>query len=491
MDVADWLRQLRLGQYEEVFRTNDVTAVVLPSLTAEDLRELGVSSVGHRRQLLDAIAALRTIAVPAGNPTEALRSPTIDTLATTAERRQISVMFCDVVGSTALSSRLDPEDLSAVTRDYQSRVATPIARFGGFIARYVGDGVLIYFGWPEAHEANAERAVRAALAVIDAIGQAPIRSEALQVRIGIATGLVVVGELIGTGEARQQTAIGETPNLAARLQGLAEPNGVVIDAATHRQIGGLFTCRELGSVALKGLPEPVPAWQVMEQATVESRFEALHPGTMTPLIGRDEESELLLRRWRQVKDSEGQLVLLSGEPGIGKSRLIAALEERLRGEPHETLRYFCTPHHRDSALYPFVARWEQDLRFARGDSPQERLHKLEAELARVGTSLEDAALIADLLSVPVDDRYPTLDLNPQRKKERLFEALLRGLANRARRQPVIMLFEDAHWADASSPLRVVLLDKTIGILTDLPVLLIVSLRSWNSSRRGSAVRSPA
>ncbi len=473
MDVADWLRQLGLGQYEAGFRTNDVSAVVLPSLTAEDLRELGVASVGHRRQLLDAIAALRADTVPAGNPTEALRSPMMGTSATTAERRQISVMFCDVVGSTALSSRLDPEDLSAVTRDYQSRVATPISRFGGFIARYVGDGVLIYFGWPEAHEANAERAVRAALAVIDAIGQTPIRSEALQVRIGIATGLVVVGELIGTGEARQQTAIGETPNLAARLQGLAEPNGVVIDAATHRQIGGLFTCRELGSVALKGLPEPVPAWQVIEQSAVESRFEALHAGTMTPLIGRDEESELLFRRWRQAKDGEGQLVLLSGEPGIGKSRLIAALEERLRGEPHETLRYFCSPHHRDSALYPFVARWEQDLRFARGDSPQERLHKLEAEFARVGTSLEDAALIADLLSVPVDDRYPTLDLNPQRKKERIFEALLRGLANRARRQPVIMLFEDAHWADASS---LELLDKTIGVLTDLPVLLIVSLR---------------
>ena len=210
---------------------------------------------------------------------------------------------------------------------------------------------------------------------------------------------------------------------------------------------------------MKGLPEPVPAWQVIEQSAVESRFEALHAGTMTPLIGRDEESELLFRRWRQAKDGEGQLVLLSGEPGIGKSRLIAALEERLRGEPHETLRYFCSPHHRDSALYPFVARWEQDLRFARGDSPQRGCTSSRRSSALVGTSLEDAALIADLLSVPVDDRYPTLDLNPQRKKERIFEALLRGLANRARRQPVIMLFEDAHWADASS---LELLDKTIG-----------------------------
>ena len=204
--------------------------------------------------------------------------------------------------------------------------------------------------------------------MIDAIAQAPDLTESLRVRIGIATGLVVVGEPIGAGDARQQTAIGETPNLAARLQGLAEPNSVVIDAATRRQIGGLFNYRDLGLVTLKGLPEPVSAWQVVEQAAVESRFEALHAGTMTPLIGRDEEVELLLRRWRQAKAGEGQLVLLCGEPGIGKSRLIAALEERLRSEPHENLRYFCSPHHQDSALHPVVTRWEQDLRFARNDT---------------------------------------------------------------------------------------------------------------------------
>ena len=476
MDVADWLRQLGLERYEAAFRENDVSAAILPDLTSEDLRELGIVSVGHRRQLLQAIAELHPDSKTVDDRISPLpRSQAIGpSHGSAAERRQLSVMFCDVIDFTALSSRIDPEDLSAVIRGYQARVATTIARFGGFIARYVGDGILIYFGWPEAHEVNAESAVRAALAVVDVITRAPVLTEPLQVRIGIATGLVVVGEPIGTGEARQQTAIGETPNLAARLQGLAQPNSVVIDAVTRRQIGGLFDYRDLGLVMLKGLPDPVPAWQVVGEAAVESRFEAMRAGTMTPLIGRDEELELLLRRWRQAKEGEGQLVLLSGEPGIGKSRLIAALEEELRGEPRENLRYFCSPHHQVSALYPIVTRWEQDLRFARGDTPQERLHKLEAAAISAEMSPEDIALIADLLSLPVNDRYPTFDLNPQRKKEKTFEALLCGLVNRSHRQPVLMLFEDAHWADAST---IELLDKAIGLLTDLPILLVVSFRT--------------
>src|SRR6516165_5774544 len=260
MDVADWLRQLGLERYEAAFRENDVTAAVLPSLTAEDLRELGVTSIGHRRQLLQAIAAGRS---DSGQPSPVQTTGLSPHERTSglAERRQLSVMFCDMMDFTGLSSRLDPEDLSEVIRGYQERVAATITRFGGFIARYVGDGVLIYFGWPEAHEANAERAIRAALSVIDAISQAPIRAEHLQIRIGIATGLVIVGEPIGNGDTGQQTMIGETPNLAARLQNLAEPDGIVIDAVTHRQIGGLFECRDLGMIALKGLSDPVPAWQ--------------------------------------------------------------------------------------------------------------------------------------------------------------------------------------------------------------------------------------
>jgi class 3 adenylate cyclase len=306
MDVADWLRQLGLERYEAAFRENDVSAVVLHSLTAEDLREVGVTSVGHRRLLLEAIAALRADTTAASEPSQSSQSQLSDpstngrSAGPIAERRQLSVMFCDVIGSTALSSRLDPEELSAVIRGYQARVATAIARFGGFIARYVGDGVLTYFGWPTAHEANAERAVRAALAVIDAIAQAPILTESLQVRIGIATGLVVIGEPIGTGEARQQTAIGETPNLAARLQNLAGPNSLVIDALTRQQIGRLFDLRDIGTITLKGLPAPVPAWEVLGEAAVESRFEALHAGAMTPLVGREEELDLLQRRWARA-----------------------------------------------------------------------------------------------------------------------------------------------------------------------------------------------
>jgi len=266
MDVADWLRQLGLERYAAVFRENDITAAILPSLTAEDLKDLSIASVGHRRRLLQAIAMLRaqpqpTLETPQGPPPPSGATPANENPSTTmAERRQVSVMFCDLVDFTALSSRLDPEDLSAVVRGYQSRAAATIARFGGFIARYVGDGILTYFGWPEAHEANAERAVRSALAVVDVIAQSPIRAESLRVHIGIATGLVVVGEPIGTGDARQQTAIGETPNRAARLQGLAEPNAVVIDEETHRQIGGLFTCGDLRPVTLKGLPAAVHAW---------------------------------------------------------------------------------------------------------------------------------------------------------------------------------------------------------------------------------------
>ena len=270
MDVAAWLRGLGLDRYAPAFRDNDVDDEVLPELTSDDLISLGVTSVGHRRKLLAAIAALN-----AGKPAAAVTATFRDTqelAAGTGERRQLTVMFCDVVGSTALSARLDPEDLSKLIRNYQACVAMTIARFAGFIARYVGDGVLIYFGWPEAGEGDAEQAVHAALAVVDAIDQLPSLVKSLQVRIGIATGLVVVGEPIGTGEARQQTAIGETPNVAARLQALAGPNGVVIDAATRRQIGGLFNCRDLGAIALKGLPTPVSAWQVVEASSIESRI---------------------------------------------------------------------------------------------------------------------------------------------------------------------------------------------------------------------------
>jgi class 3 adenylate cyclase len=276
MDVANWLRALGLEQYEATFRENDVDAELLPNLVADDLKELGITSLGHRRRLLEAIAALRNKGAPADQPIRLTTNPTgnVGSPESTAERRPVSVMFCDLIGSTALSSRLDAEDLREVIRAYQACVATTIRQFNGFIARYVGDGVLIYFGWPEARETDAERAVRAGLAVAVAVSATPVSGEQLHVRVGIATGLVVIGEPIGSGDSRQQTAIGETPNLAARLQGLAGPGQVVIDAATRRQIGGLFECRDLGTVELKGLQAGVPAWQVLGEGIFESRFGA-------------------------------------------------------------------------------------------------------------------------------------------------------------------------------------------------------------------------
>ena len=381
-------------------------------------------------------------------------------------------MFCDLVGSTALSSRLDPEDLREVIRTYQACVATTIQRFDGFIARYVGDGVLIYFGWPEARETDAERAVRAGLAVAAAVSATPVSGEPLQVRVGIATGLVVIGEPIGSGDSRQQTAVGETPNLAARLQGLAGPNQVVIDAATRRQIGGLFECQDLGTVELKGLPVAVPAWQVVSENRTLGQFEALRSGA-TPLVGRDEEMELLLRRWAQAKAGSGRVVLISAEPGVGKSRLAEALAERIAAEPHTRLRYFCSPHHQDSALYPVIAQMERAAGFRHADGSAAKVAKLQALLAATAPPMEDVALIAELHSLPSADLAPPLDVTPQRKKEKTFEALLRQVEGLSRQQPVLMMFDDIHWIDPSSR---ELLDRTIERVADWPVLLLAMFR---------------
>jgi class 3 adenylate cyclase/predicted ATPase len=479
MDVADWLRALGLDQYEAAFRENGVDAEVLPTLTGEELKDIGVSLIRHRRRLLEAIVALRLeaaqdrafVPVSPGPPTDPAES--LGTSETTAERRPLSVMFCDLIGSTALSARLDPEDLREVIRSYQARVASTIRQFNGFIARYVGDGVLIYFGWPEVHETDAERAVRAGLAVAAAVSEAQVSGEPLRVRIGIATGLVVIGEPIGSGDSRQQTAIGETPNLAARLQGLAGPNQVVIDAATRRQIGDLFKCQDLGTVELKGLPAAVSAWQVLGEGMLESRFEALHGNTMTPLIGREEELELLLRRWQQAAAGEGRIVLLTGEPGIGKSRLLVELEARLATKAHVSLRYFCSPLHYSSALHPIIMRWELDAGFARSDTAEQRLRKLESVLASDEPSPTDVALLAGMLGLPTGERYKQPDLSPQRRKEQTFALLQRRLTLLAQRQPVLMLFEDAHWADHSS---LELLDMLASQITELPILLVVSFR---------------
>src|SRR5437763_7979774 len=353
MDIAAWLRDLGFAQYEGAFRDNDIDADVLRRLTADDLRELGVASIGHRRRLLDAIALLSE---GAAMPTEVPAPAEAAAPAREAERRQITVMFCDLVGSTALASRLDPEDLREVIGAYHRVVAETVGRFAGFVAKYMGDGVLIYFGYPEAHEDDAERAVGAGLAVIEAVGRLATQ-EPLNVRIGIATGLVVVGDLIGAGAAQERGVVGETPNLAARLQALARPGTLVVADSTRRQIGTLFEIEGLGPQPLAGFAELQPAWRVVGESGVVSRFEALRSGT-APLVGRDEELDLFLRRWQQGKSGAGRVVLVFGEPGSGQSRLTAALSQHIETEPHTRMRYFCSPHDQDSALYPFIGQLE-------------------------------------------------------------------------------------------------------------------------------------
>src|SRR6516225_8333119 len=371
VDVAGWLRGLGLEQYAPAFVENHIDGEVLPELTADDLIGLGVDSIGHRRKLLAAIAALRA---EAAQPVTETAREAIATFSE-AERRQLTVMFCDLVGSTPLSTRFDPEDLRHIVGAYHRCVADTVARSGGFVAKYMGDGVLVYFGYPQAHEDDAERAVQAGLALADAVGAIEAAGSKLAVHIGIATGLVVVGDLIGSGVSQEQAVVGETPNLAARLQALAEPGSIVIDPQTRRQTAALFEYADLGQVELKGFAQNVQAFRVLRESNIASRFEALRSAE-TPLVGREEELDLLLRRWQQAKERNGRVVLIFGEPGIGKSRLAEALHERLGGEEHIRLRYFCAPHHQDSALYPVIAQLELAAGFARDDAVESKLEKL-------------------------------------------------------------------------------------------------------------------
>jgi len=468
LDIDGWLRGIGLAQYAEMFRANDIDGEMLGRLTNDDLKDIGVASFGHRKKLLEAIAELAG-AVPV-SPQPALIEPKAHDA---AERRQVTVMFSDLVGSTALSARMDPEDLREVISAYQKCVAETVRRFGGFVAKYMGDGVLVYLGYPQAHEDDAERAVRAGLELIGAVGA--LKHDApLQTRVGIATGLVVVGDLIGSGEAQERGIVGETPNLAGRLQALAEPNMVVIADGTRRLLGNLFELEDLGAKDLKGIAGPVRAWAALRASSAEGRFEALHTTDLTALVGREEELELLLRRWSRAKTGEGQVVLLSGEAGIGKSRLTAALLENLAGEPHTRLRYFCSPQRTDSALYPIIGQMERAAGLAHDDTPKARLDKLDAMLAQTSTSREDAALFADMLSLPNDGRYPALAVIPELRRQRTLEALTSQLAGLASQQPVLMIVEDAHWID---PTSLEVFGRTVDQIKALPTLLIVTFRA--------------
>jgi class 3 adenylate cyclase/predicted ATPase len=439
---------------------------MLGRLTNDDLKDIGVASFGHRKKLLEAIAELAG-AVPASLQPGLIEPKAHDA----AERRQVTVMFSDLVGSTALSVRMDPEDLREVISAYQKCVADTVSRFGGFVAKYMGDGVLVYFGYPQAHEDDAERGVRAGLELIGAVSALKPNAP-LQTRVGIATGLVVVGDLIGSGAAQEQAIVGETPNLAARLQALAEPNTVVIADGTRRLLGNLFELEDLGAKHLKGIAGPVRVWAALRASSVESRFEALHTTGLTAIVGREEELELL-RRWSRAKTGEGQVVLLSGEAGIGKSRLTAALLERLATEPHTRLRYFCSPQHTDSAFYPIISQMERAAGLAHDDTTQAKLDKLDAVLAQSFTPRQDAALFAEMLSLPNDGRYPALDLAPEQRRQRTLDALAAQLPGLARQQPVLMVVEDAHWID---PTSLEVFGRTVDQIKTLPGLIIVTFR---------------
>ncbi len=438
--IAEWLASIGLSEYAQRFADNAIDLSVIRDLTEQDLK---------------------TAAEPA--------------LRDEPERRHLTVMICDLVGSTALSARLDPEDMNAVIDAYHAACARITRTYDGFLAEFRGDGILAYFGYPLAHEDDAERTVRAGLDIIAAVARLETRAaEPLAVRIGIATGLVMVGDFSREGALRKHAVVGDTPNLAARLQALADPGTIVVAASTRRLLGDLFRLRDLGRHEVKGVAEPVAAWAVEGVSDSESRFEAARAAGLTDLIDRENELDFLLERQRLAWKGEGQIVLISGEPGIGKSRLVATLAERIAGEPHTRLRYQCSPYHTNSALRPFIAQLERAAGFKADDTSEQRLDKLEAVLAMGASRIEGVApLFAALLSIPFGERYPPLALSPTQQRRRTLAALLDQFEGLARRRPILLSFEDANWADATS---LELLDLTVERVRQLPVLALFTFR---------------
>jgi class 3 adenylate cyclase/tetratricopeptide (TPR) repeat protein len=464
-ELRIWLEQTGLAQYAEIFVANDIDLDLLDTLSDEDLKELGLS-LGHRRRLLRAIAE-RSAILPSAMPPVAETTVAGGEPIHQAERRQITVLFCDLVGSTELSRRHDPEDLRELIRRYQDAVSGAVVRHGGYIANFLGDGIVAYFGWPRAGEDDAAEAIRAALDAVVAV-----RDLSLQARAGLASGMVVVGDLDAAGRRQTGAIAGETPNLAARLQALAGPDEVVIGALTQQLVGGAFILDDLGTHSVKGIEDPVQVWRVLAERSVESRFEA-RAGRLTRFVGREHEVALLLDRFERAVAGEGQVVLLSGEAGIGKSRIIRQLHERLSATPHTRLRFQCSPSHTDSALYPFIRHLEYAAAFLPDDGPEGRLDKLEALLAEATENVaESARLLAPLLSLPAE-RYGAVEMSPEQHNERTLRVLIDQLLGLAAKAPVLYVLEDAHWLD---PTTREVVARTLGRIGDARVLILITHR---------------
>ncbi len=475
-----WLSALGLLQYADALANQDIDFRSVDYLSEDDLKELGLS-IGHRRVLLAAIAARKTAdgGDDQRSPDDKLALPQLTETPFRdpghAERRQLTVMFCDLVGSTPLSRQLDPEILRDVMRRYNNAVASSVIAYGGHVAKFLGDGVLAYFGWPRAYEDQAERAVRAAIDAIEGVEALQLDAgEHLQARIGIATGEVVVGDLLGDSVTEKEAVIGETPNLAARLQGLANAGKIVIGASTRSLLGTTFELEDIGCFELKGFDEPVPAWRVVGEAEVESRFEAAHGGSLTNLIGREHERGLIRAGWSGAVSGEGRVMLLSGEAGIGKSRMVEEFRAELPDKSYYSFHFQCSPHHINSTFHPVVQRLRSGAGFLAADDGETKLDKMEAYLSRRGAKVADVApVIATLLSLPAEARYGTLDLSPQQLKNRAIEILIGHMIAQSARQPVLCVVEDAHWADPSTT---ELIGEIMSRIADHPVYVLITYR---------------
>lgn len=453
-DIDQWLERIGLAKYAALFAENEVDLEVLSDLTEQDLKDLAIP-LGHRKKLLKAIAALHREGEAACPRVE---SPAVSPPARAdAERRQLTVMFCDLVDSTALSVRFDPEELREVIRAYQDACAKVIAQYNGYVAKFLGDGVQVYFGYPQAHENDAERAARAGLGIVEAVSHinavnGPLCGLELAVRVGVNTGLVVVGDIIGEGAAEQASVVGETPNVAARLQTLARPNQVVVGPLTRELVGEAFVCEDLGANHLKGIADPVRAWRIVRERDIDDDFESKRIGDGLQLVGRQEEIGLLVRSWEASKNGHGQVALVQGEAGIGKSRLVEALRAKVSGEDHLWITTRCSPYHVNSALYPVIEQLKRATGWTPGDSAAQKLEKLEVALKGQGRPLAEVVpLYAELLSLPLPEgRYAPLMLSAQERREQTLDALAAWLLEEAERRPVLHVWEDLHWADPTT-----------------------------------------